>query len=197
MCLLLVLSASADASCLPTASRLIPRHSFKGLVPRPPALAYTDLNQFLTSDGSSLSDPFNQQLGAALSSEGFVSGIGQLYNLPKHRRHKVFAGQGLSDAIQLRDDQQAAIEAAREHQYAITAHPNIHWKQFSVPAIPGSMGLLLPATRRFTGASNVYFSDGPYDYLVGESAPRGSGFKTVIRAATRLYDSVHGAAVCP
>jgi hypothetical protein len=171
-------------------------HSFKGLVPRPFAQTYTDATQFATSGGESLDDPFVQQFLTALQSEGFVSGIGQLFNPPKHRKHRGFAGQALSEAIQLADVAQAATEATREHQVALTAS-KVRWKHFTVPAIPGSTGLLQRATRKFGGATNVYFSDGPYAYLIGEAAPKGPGYRAVVSAATRLYRRVHVAAVCP
>jgi hypothetical protein len=195
---MLVATSGASAqttSCVPTAARIVAPHSFKGLIPRPPAQAYTDLTQFATSDGSSLNDPFIQQFIAANQNEGFVSGIAQFYNPPRHRRHKGFGGQALAEALHLRDPEQAAIEAAREHQVALS---EAHWKRFSVAAIPGSTGLLQPVTRKFVaGASNVYFSDGPYAYLIGESPRRGTGFGAVVSAAKRLYLRVHGAPVCP
>ena len=188
-------SAVADgAACLPTDARIVGAHSFKGLRPRPFSGTYRDATQFVTAGGESLDDPFTQQFLAALQSEGFVSGRSQLFNPPKHRKHRGFAGQALSTAIQLGSDSQAATEIAREHQVALSFGP---WKKFTVPAIPGSTGLLEPATRKFGGASNVFFSDGPYSYLVGEAAPKGSGYRAVVSAATRLYLRVHGAPVCP
>jgi hypothetical protein len=187
-------ASGQTGSCLPTSARLVEPHSFKGLIPRPRAQAYTDLTQFATADGSSLDDPFVQQFIAALQNEGFVSGIAQLYNPPKHRRHKGFRGQALAEAIQVSDPEQAAIEAAREHEVALSQGP---WKRFTVAAIPGSTGLLEPVTRKFpAGASNVYFSDGPYAYLIGEAPRRGTGYGAVVSAAKRLYLRVHAAPVC-
>jgi len=181
--------------CIPTSGRIVAPHSFKGLVPRPFSGTYTDATQFVTGDGESLDDPFVQRFLAAIQSEGFVSGRSQLFNPPKRRKRRGFGGQALSTTIQLGGEAQAASEAAREYQVALS---EAHWKHFSVGAIPGSVGLLQPVTRKYVaGASNVYFSDGPYSYLVGEAPRRGTGYGAVVAAAKRLYLRVHGAPVCP
>lgn len=190
-------SAGADtASCLATASRLVAPHSFKGLIPRPHASVYTDPTQLATSGGGSVNDPLVQQDIARWRQEGFVSGVAQLYNPPKHRRQTGFAGQALASAVQLADETQAATESNAQAEAFASLPPKIHWVHFTDSAIHGSIGLLQRAKGRFGGATNLYFNDGPYAYFVGEAAARGTGRKEVVRAATRLYRRVLGMPPC-
>jgi hypothetical protein len=192
-------SAGAQAAaCLPTGARIVSPHSFKGLIPRPPAPVYTDATQFVTAGGESLNDPINQIFLTGLQQNGFVSGISQLFNPPRHHRKRGFRGQAISTTVQLAGDQQAIAEAGSQRQLTLDSSlPQEHWVEFTVTGIPGSTGLLERAKRKFGGASNVFFSDGPYAYVVGEAPRRGAGYAAVTSAALRLYNTVHGAPVCP
>jgi hypothetical protein len=181
-----------DPGCVPTSARIVGPHSFRGLVPRPVSQTYTDAVQFASSQGLPPNDPLVQQEITALQNEGFVSGRAQLFNPPKHRKRRGFAGQALSSAKQLGSPEQAIAETSRINQLALSLG---HWRRFKVAEIPGSMGIRTKPDRD-GGASNVFFSDGVYSYLVGEAAARGNGSHAVISASKRLYRRVHNAPVC-
>jgi hypothetical protein len=162
-------------------ARVIAPNSFPGLKPRPQAQVETDPAVFAQGSG--------QQEIQALQREGFVSGIGQLFN---PARKSVRAG-GVSTAIQLGSPAQAKTELSRYVKFVLKSG---HWDRFKVKAIRGSRGF--ETVDAHQGVSNLGFVDGSYFYGIGTSQPgNNSHAKQVISAATRLYRRVHGSTTCP
>lgn len=177
-------TTSVDAQtpgCLPTSARTIGPHGVPGLgTKRKRPYVYTDAFQWA-------SDPLDAN---ALINEGFVSASWQRYF---GRKRKTRGDEGMSFAVQFRSPEGAEADSNRSIQEVVRSEP---WKRFTVAAIPGSQGVL--AKGGGEGASNLYFTDGPYSYGVGRYVARGgSGAGQVIKASIELYNRVHGAAVCP
>jgi hypothetical protein len=183
-------AGSAEAQtpgCLPTVARTIGPHGFPGLGVKRVAPVYTDALQYSLGVGYKPGEAQNE--ASALNAEGFVSGTSQLYF---GRKRKTRGDEGLSFTTQLGSPEGATAEFNRILQKVFRNGP---WKTFTVPSIPGSRGVLYKY--RGTGASNVYFADGNYFYGVGRYVAKGgSGAGEVIRAATKLFQRVHGAPVC-
>jgi hypothetical protein len=185
-------SVGAQApGCLPTSDRTIGPRGFSGLGVKRIAPVYTDALQFALFAFRGISPGAAQQQADALNSEGFVSAIAQRY-FGKKRTTK--GDGGVSVAYQLGSPEQAQAQLNRD--LATFVREQGPWKRFTVPAIPGSLGLRKKIDRG--GASNVLFTDGDYSYVVGRFVKRGgTGAKQATNAAINLYNRVHGAAVCP
>jgi hypothetical protein len=176
--------------CLPTSDRTIGPHGFSGLGIKRKAPVYTDALQFALGLGRGFSPGEAQREADALNSEGFVSAINQRYF---GKKQKTRGDLGLSVAYQLGSPEQAQAQLNRD--LALFVREQGPWKRFTVPAIPGSQGLRQKIDGG--GASNVLFTDGDYSYVVGRFVVRGgTGAKQATNAATKLYNRVHGAAVC-
>jgi hypothetical protein len=184
--------AGAQApACLPTSERTIGPHGFPGLGVKRIAPVYTDAHQFaLTGLFPGISPGAAQREADALNSEGFVSGIVQRYF---GKKRKTRGDLAVSVAYQLGSPEQAQAQLNRDLALNLK---EARWKRFTVPAIPGSLGLRTKVDRG--GASNVLFTDGDYSYLLGRFVKRGgTGAKPATNAAVSFYNRVHGAAVCP
>jgi hypothetical protein len=185
-------SAGAQAAgCLPSSDRTVGPRGFAGLGVKRVAPVYTNALQMALSEGYGTAAA--QREADALTSEGFVSGTSQFY---VGRTRKAHGDQGIANTLQLGSPEQAQSEFSRTLAGVMRLGP---WKRFTVPAIPGSRGLRqFPNRSHPDGASNLYFTDGNYVYLLGTYvAQGGTGTGRVKKAATKLYNRVHGAAVCP
>ena len=185
-------SANAQApGCLPTSDRTVGPHGFAGLGVKGVAPVYTNALQLALSEG--YRPAAAQREADALTSEGFVSGTSQYYF---GRTRKAHGDQGIANTLQLGSPEQAQSEFNRILAQVLRFGP---WKRFTVPAIPGSRGLRQFPNRVYPGgASNLYFTDGNYMYVLGTYvAQGGTGTGRVKKAAMNLYNRVHGAAVCP
>jgi hypothetical protein len=184
-------SAGAQApGCLPTSDRTIGPHGFSGLGIKRKAPVYTDALQFVPALFPGISPGPAQQYADGLKSEGFVSGINQKYF---GKKRKTRGDLGVSATFQLGSPEQAQAQLNRDLALVLEEG---HWKRFTVPAIPGSQGLRKKIDHG--GASNVFFTDSDYAYVIGRFVLRGgTGTKPAINAAIKLSNRVHGAAVCP
>ena len=185
-------SAGAQApGCLPTSDRTVGPRGFAGLGVKRIAPVYTNALQLARSEGYGAAAA--QHEADALTSEGFVSGTWQYYF---GRTRKAHGDQGITKTVQLGSPEQAQSEFNRTLVRVMRFGP---WKRFAVPAIPGSRGLRqFPNRSHPDGASNLYFTDGNYVYLLGTYvAQGGTGTGRVKKAATNLYTRVHGAPACP
>jgi hypothetical protein len=185
-------SVGAQATgCLPTSDRTVGPRGFAGLGVKRVAPVYTNALQFALREG--YGGGAAQREADALTSEGFVSGTSQFY---VGRTRKARGDQGIANTLQLGSPEQAQAEFNRTLARVTRLGP---WKRFTVPAIPGSRGLRqFPNRSHPDGASNLYFTDGNYMYKLGTYvAQGGTGTGRVKKAATNLYNRVHGAAVCP
>jgi hypothetical protein len=185
-------SAGAQApGCLPTSDRTVGPRGFAGLGVKRIAPVYTNALQFALSEG--YGSGAAQSEADALTSEGFVSGTSQFY---LGRTREAHGDQGIANPLQLGSPEQAQSEFNRTLVRVMRFGP---WKRFAVPAIPGSRGLRqFPNRSHPDGASNLYFTDGDYMYKLGTYvAQGGTGTGRVKKAATNLYNRVHGSAVCP
>ena len=205
--------AAQTPSCLPTSDRTLGPYDFAGLGIKA-APFHTDALHFAQFQfgGRRLDDPDLVREANALTSEGFVSGISQVYTGPRGQVSPsgTVSGRGsfgYATVIQLGSPEQAQAEMNRN----LAKSPRR--KRFTVPAIPGSQGLLtggqseaMKGVRNaWDGVSNmVSFTDGDYSYAISRldafavnhrRASRGT--KQVTKAAINLYNRVHGAAVCP
>lgn len=182
-------SAPAEGpACLPTAERTVGPHGFRGLGVKRIAPVYTDAASYVGSWGEPAARA--QQDIATLNGEGFISGTFQLYF---GRKRKTRGDQGAAATEQFRSSEGALADLEDIWADVLKFGP---WKQFTVPAIPGSRGLRAKYFDH-SGASNVYFTDGDYFYFVGRFVRRGgTGAGQVIRAALELYARVHGATAC-
>jgi hypothetical protein len=185
-------SAGAQApGCLPTSDRTVGPRGFAGLGVKRIAPVYSEALQLALNEGYGAGAA--QREADALTSEGFVSGTEQFY---LGRTRKAHGDQGIAETVQLGSPEQAQSEFNRTLARVARFGP---WKRFTVPAIPGSRGLRqFPNRSHPDGASNLYFTDGNYAYVLGTYVARGgTGTGRVKKAATNLYNRVHGAPACP
>ena len=185
-------SADAQATgCVPTSERTAGPRGFAGLGVKRIAPVYTNALRLAMSEG--YGSGAGQREADALNSEGFVSGTSQFY---VGRTRKAHGDQGIAETVQLGSPEQAQAEFNRTLARVTRLAP---WKRFTVPAIPGSRGLRqFPNRSHPDGASNLYFTDGNYAYVLGTYvAQGGTGTGRVKKAATNLYNRVHCAPVCP
>lgn len=177
--------------CVPTAGRTVGPQGFPGLRVKRVAPVYTHALGFTLSEG--YSPAAAQREADALNSEGFVSGTRQYYF---GRGRKARGDQGIAITVQLGSPEQAQAEF---HRRLTRVKRLYQWKAFTVPTIPGARGLRqFPTTVYPEGASNLYFTDGSYFYILGTFVLRGgTGTDRITKAATGLYNRVHGAAACP
>jgi hypothetical protein len=123
---------------------------------------------------------------ADLRKDGFVAGVReQLHS-------RTLNADGLSVAAQFRTAKGAHAEVRSELAYFRNRVGT--YKPFTVASIPGARGYTA-ISGDFKGY-NVYFSDGPFQYLVGagfsSSASRAPSKAQVIAAAAELYHRVDG-----
>jgi hypothetical protein len=185
-------SVTAQApGCLPTSARTVGPRGFAGLGIKRIAPVYSNALQLALGEG--YSPAAAQREADALTSEGFVSGTSQYYF---GRTRKAHGDQGIANTLQLGSPEQAQAEFSRTLARVMRVGP---WKRFTVPAIPGSRGLRQFPNKVYPdGASNLYFTEGNYVYILGTYvAHGGTGTGRVKKAGTNLYNRVRGAAVCP
>jgi hypothetical protein len=180
-------SVSAQTSgCLPTSERTIGPHGFPGLGIKRPAVVFTDPFQWASTYRKSTAV---QQEAGVLRSEGFISGTFQLYF---GKKRKTRGDHAVSTAVQFGSPDGMQADFNRIYQEIVG---DGRWKHFSAAAIPGSRGLYIKAGG--SGASNLWFADGTYFYVVGRYVSRGgTARKAVVKAAVDLYNRVHGSAAC-
>lgn len=123
---------------------------------------------------------------ADLRQHGFVAGVReQLHSRARN-------ADALSVAAQFKTAKGASAEARSELAYFRSSVSG--YKPFSVPSIPGAHGYISTGSG-FKGY-NIYFSHGPFQYLVGtgfsSTAKKAPSMAQLIAAATELYRRVHG-----
>jgi hypothetical protein len=113
---------------------------------------------------------------------GFVAGARENLTGPEGR-------SGVSIAEQFKTLGGARSELANEVK-VFKATVATGYKAFAVTGIPGAIGLADTAS----SAVNLAFTSGDYYYLVGAfvSAVTANSEATIIAAASRLYQRVHG-----
>jgi hypothetical protein len=177
-----------EPGCVPTSGRTIGPNGFPGLGVKHVAPVYTDPVQFVAW-GLGMRGGAGQREASALIAEGFVSGTSQHY---VGRKRKTRGDEGLAFTRQFASPDGATADLHRILADVFKVGP---WKRFTVPSIPGSVGVR--TKYKGTGASNLYFADGTYFYGLGRYVNRGgTGAGQVTKAALGLYARVHDAAVC-
>jgi hypothetical protein len=177
VCIVTVVPASARASTpLTLEQRVLRPNEFKGFTPHG---AHPVIRSVGKWSGGYLPD-------VALQENGFVAGVRE------HLHSSALNADGLSAAARFRTAKGARAEVRSEVAYVRTTAGG--YASFSVPSIPGAHGYT-SSGGGFKGY-NVYFSDGPFQYLVGAgfaaSAKKAPTKSQVIAAAGALYRRVHG-----
>lgn len=176
------------ADCLPTSERTIGARGFPGLAVKKVARVHTDALRYARAVG--FRGGSAEKEAERLAAEGFVSGTSQLYFGTKR---KTRGDQGLAFTIQFGSPAQAVAAFQSHLSRALEQGP---WKRFTVDAIPGSEGFKDRSRR--SGASNVYFTEGPYFYGIGRYVKSGgTAARAVSNAAEKLFSRVAGRPVCP
>jgi hypothetical protein len=180
--------AFASPRPLPLHDGLIDEGEFAGLRPEPETHVFSTANAWVTSGPHPTVGQMSAEI-ARLHGEGFVAALTEFLDRGSER------GSGLSWVMQLGSavSARAELQASLSENKTLTIATGGSFSAFSIPAIPGARGYRVSGGG--TVGENVFFTDGPFLYLVGQ------GWSTVdkppptradlIAATTRLYARVH------
>jgi hypothetical protein len=175
--------AVASLKPLPLSARVLGRGEFRGFTPGTRASSKTP-TAYVAGNPSLTSGQRRSQI-RRLTREGFKKELTEFLNNAQGPKF------GLSSAMQF--GSAAAARAERDAEIHFLKAQGQVSESFRVQAVPGAIGF--GDTRGSSGGENILFADGPFVYLAGNSwsglahNPRRAA---LIRAATTLYERVHG-----
>jgi hypothetical protein len=187
---MMVLQAAAAApKPLPLRAHLIQRGEFAGFRPEPGIARYSTAELWVQADPNLTTVQRAAQL-ARLRREGFRGLDQELLDHGSVRGAGVSWTMRLSSPASARAELAASLSGYRKRDAAIGASVS----SFAVDGVPNARGLDVRGSGQV--GDNVFFTDGPYLYLVGvgwaigdKHPPTRSG---LISAVKKLYKRVHG-----
>ena len=181
--------AAASRSPLPLRARLIERGEFAGFRPEPGLAQYSTAKLWVQADPQLTPARRTAQL-ARLRREGFKGLDQELLDRRGVRGAGVSWTMRLGSAASARAELVASLNGYKREDAAKGAS----FSAFAIKGVPGAHGFELRGSGQV--GDNVFFTDGPFLYLVGEgwaigdkNPPTRAG---LVAAVKKLYERVHG-----